>query len=186
MSKASLQLLTLSVLLIVTNSAATNPLSAGSAFPESRLIMPAHGAQLSGWANQAVDQKWELCYTSHTMSKTTAEFHKRCDEFKPTLAVARNSGGAAGRGVCNACPESCGHDGSCSSDYTTEFNCTAPKGGRCSNAQGKVPSAYDCWPIGSPCGETNPGNFTFGGFVRLCLVYIPTPGHIKSRLYKCR
>jgi hypothetical protein len=157
-------------LLIVTNSAPTNSLSAGSAFPESRLITPAHGAQVNGWANQAVDQKWELCYNSHTMNKTTAEFHKRCDEFKPTVTVARNSGSAAGRGVCNACPDGCGHDGQCGSDSSTgNFVCKGPGGGRCSSSQGKVPSTYNCWPIGSPCGETNPGNFTFGGFVSCCL-----------------
>jgi len=151
--------LLLAAIAIVPLSA--NLLSAGSAFPESRLITPAHGAQLNGWANQAVDQKWELCYNSHTMNKTTTEFHRRCDEFKPTVTVARNSGGAAGRGVCNTCPDGCGQDGQCGSDSSTG-PCKGPGGGRCSDSQGKVPS--NCWPIGEPCGETNPGNFTFGGF----------------------
>ena len=64
---------------------------AGAAFPESRLISPAQGAQLNSWANQLTDRKWALCYTSFTMGKTAAEFHKRCDQYKPTFTVAHNS-----------------------------------------------------------------------------------------------
>ena len=61
------------------------------AFPESQLVSPAQGAQLNTWANQTVDQRWELCYTSFGMNRTAAEFHRRCDQFKPTITVAHNS-----------------------------------------------------------------------------------------------
>jgi hypothetical protein len=124
--------------------AAPNP---AAAFPESRLITPVQGVLLNTWANQTVGRKWKLCYTSFTMSKASpAEFHKGCDQYKPTVAVAHNSGG---RGVCGKCPRD------------------APRGcrGSCSI------SGADCWPISSPCGSTNKGNFTFGGFVRPCLTF---------------
>ena len=61
------------------------------AFPESQLVSPAQGVQLNAWAEQTVDQRWELCYTSFGMNRTAAEFHRRCDQFKPTITVARNS-----------------------------------------------------------------------------------------------
>ena len=61
------------------------------AFPESRLVNLAQGAQLNTWANQTVDQRWELCYSSFGMNKTVEEFHRRCDQFKPTITVAHNS-----------------------------------------------------------------------------------------------
>ena len=110
-----------------------------AAFPESRLITPPQGALLNSWANQTTGQEWTLCYTSTTMSTASpAEFHKGCDQYKPTVTVARNSGG---RGVC----------GKCSSD--------APRGCR-----GTCSTGGDCWPLSSPCGATNKGGFTFGGF----------------------
>ena len=61
------------------------------AFPESRLVNLAQGAQLNTWANQTVGQRWELCYSSFGMNKTAEEFHRRCDRFKPTITVAHNS-----------------------------------------------------------------------------------------------
>ena len=139
-------------------------------FFESRLISPGQAGQLNTWANPGGTWSgtWELCYDSFTMNKTTAEFHKGCDAFAPTVTVAHNSGG---RGVCLQCkdgPGSCGDDGSCSSDsshgcYHPPCTCRAPGGGVCSTDGNK------CWPLGSPCGTNNPGNFTFGGYVRRCL-----------------
>ena len=61
------------------------------AFPESQLVSPAQGVQLNAWAEQTVDQRWELCYTSFGMNRTAAEFHRRCDQFKPTITLAHNS-----------------------------------------------------------------------------------------------
>eukprot|EP01043_Picozoa_sp_COSAG02_P065914 COSAG02_NODE_10093_length_2025_cov_2.793354_2_plen_209_part_00 len=122
-----------------------------AAFPASRLITPAQGELLNTWAKQTAGQQWELCYTSFTMSKDSpAEFHRRCDQYKPTVAVARNSGG---RGICNKCARDC--------DPKPCNPCRG--GGECSI------SGADCFPVGSPCGATNKGNFTFGGFVRPCL-----------------
>ena len=83
----------LSVRLLVLSAGAQVGAGAGAegAFPESRLISPVQGAQLNGWANQTAGRRWELCYTSFTMNKTAAEFHKRCDKYKPTVTVAHNS-----------------------------------------------------------------------------------------------
>ena len=140
-------------------------------FPESRLITPAQGVQLNAWANQT--GSWELCYDSFTMSKTTAEFHRGCDQFAPTVTVAHNSGG---RGVCGQCKngkDSCGDAGSCDagprtgSCYHPPCTCRAPSGGTCSS------DGANCWPVGAPCGSTNPGNFTFGGYVRPRLLAPP-------------
>jgi hypothetical protein len=62
---------------------------AGAAFPGSRLIAPAHGALLNSWANRTAEQTWKLCYTTFTMSKTSpAEFHKSCDQYKPTFTAS--------------------------------------------------------------------------------------------------
>jgi hypothetical protein len=64
---------------------------AEAAFPGSGLISPAQGVRLNDWANQTAGRMWELCYTTSTMAQTAAEFHKRCDGYKPTVTVARNS-----------------------------------------------------------------------------------------------
>ena len=76
-------------------AAGTGAAAAGAdapgAFPESRIITPAQGAQLNSWANQTAGRRWELCYTSFTMVKTVAEFHSRCDKYTPTVSVAHNS-----------------------------------------------------------------------------------------------
>ena len=68
------------------------PPPAPATFPGSELVAPAQGAQLNSWANQPDGTAWELCYTTFTMDKTTAEFHSRCDSFAPTMTVARNAG----------------------------------------------------------------------------------------------
>lgn len=88
----ALRLCAVLVLLCVVGPAAAGAgAAAGAAFPGSRLVSSVHGAQLNSWANQTVGQRWELCYTSFGMNKTAAEFHRRCDQFKPTITVAHNS-----------------------------------------------------------------------------------------------
>ena len=152
----------------------------GDLFPESRLITPAQGVLLNSWAKQPAEQHWKLCYTSLTMDKTPAEFHKLCDQYKPTVTVAHNSGGRPGR--CKGkwkYQDGMDGDGSifCSPIGST---CQDPAGGppgpKCPDGGhgsgkcvgvctlGKFPA--QCSGLGSPCGPTNPGNFTFGGFVR--------------------
>ena len=78
-------------LLVLSRAGAGAGRDGGVAFPESCLISPAHGARLNGWANQTAGQRWQLCYTSFTMSKTAAAFHASCDQYKPTVTVAHNS-----------------------------------------------------------------------------------------------
>ena len=135
--------------LVAAATATASPLL--TPFPESRLIAPTQGELLNTWAN-STGQKWELCYTSFTMDKTSpAEFHRNCDQYKPTVTVARNSGG---RGVCNKCAR-------------VPDPGQPPCRGECSI------SGADCFPVGSPCGATNKGNYTFGGFVRPCACFAP-------------
>ena len=150
----------------------------GDLFPESRLITPAQGVLLNSWAKQPAEQQWKLCYTSLTMDKTPAEFHKLCDQYKPTVTVAHNSGGRPGR--CKGkwkYQDGMDGDGSifCSPIGST---CQDPAGGppgpKCPDGGhgsgkcvgvctlGKFPA--QCSGLGSPCGPTNPGNFTFGGY----------------------
>ncbi len=107
---------------------------------------PSWGSLLNGWADKPVEQKWALCYTSFVEDKTSpAVFHRNCDGHRETLSVVHNAGG---RAVCSAC---------------TGTNCTfGPSTG---------PDYSDCSPVGSPCGPTNPGNNTFGAFVRLACPY---------------
>ena len=64
-------------------------------FPETQIVTPEWGALLNGWAKQPAGQKWALCYSSDTMDKTATEFHKRCDQYTPTVTVAHNSLGTA-------------------------------------------------------------------------------------------
>ena len=53
------------------------------------MIAPAHGALLNSWANRTAEQTCKLCYTTFTMSKTSpAEFHKSCDQYKPTFTAS--------------------------------------------------------------------------------------------------
>jgi len=131
------------------------------AFPDSRLITAAHGVQLNSWANQTggLDQKWKLCYSSFTMSKTSpAEFHRRCDEYKPTVTVAHNSGGRQGK--CDGVrPGPKGESWPCSPiDPKTSCN------GHCSSDASACTGSINTNRSGSPCGPSNPGNFIFGGF----------------------
>ena len=147
---------------------------AGGTFSESRLITPAQGAQLNRWANRSVGQAWALCYTSLTMNKTSpADFHRNCDAYRPTFSVAHNSGGRPFQciGRCshsdpgdpqNACPTL---GSKCSGDHGTSAGvCQA----HCPD--GLFGNDYSLCSasakIGDHCGPTNPGNFTFGGFVR--------------------
>jgi len=60
-------------------------------FNETQIVTQEWGALLNDWAKQPAGQKWALCYSSATMDKTTDEFHKRCDQYKPTVTVAHNS-----------------------------------------------------------------------------------------------
>jgi len=154
--------------------AAAGAATGGDAFPESRLITPAQGALLNSWANSS--NTWKLCYTTFTMDKTSpAVYHKNCDKYKPTVTVVHNTGGRPGRckGVWNYqdqldFPSPCSPIGS---------NCSDPVGGP--GQTGDCPSgghgygqcagqcSFDdsaCPVAGPPCGPTNPGNFTFGGY----------------------
>ena len=144
-------------------------------FPESRLITAAHGAQLNEWANRSAGQKWELCYTSFTMDKSSAaEFHSSCDQYTPTYSVAHNSGGKPGKceGKCDDEDNDwapCTPVGSdCSSATRGQGVCV----GRCSSALGPV-GTEGCSANGTASGTPCPGppklNSTFGGFVRPCI-----------------
>ena len=103
----------------------------------------AEGAQLNAWSNQTAGQKWTVCYSSFTMDKKAPNsFHDACDKFKPTVTVAHTTSGC-GKGICGKCLGTKGCSRSCSTDGT------------------------QCPVTGKPCGHVYPGNFTFGGFVRL-------------------
>ena len=138
---------------------------AGAAFRDSRLITPAQGVLLNSWANQTAGQEWELCYTSFTMDKKTpAEFHKGCDQYKPTVTVAHNAGGRPGR-----CEARCEFKFSSSSNppcKTIGSDCSTPGDGP-GTCAGQCSTSGGCAKIGEVCGPTNPGNFTFGGYVRV-------------------
>ena len=139
---------------------------AGAAlFPESRLITPAHAALLNSWAKEPAEQTWKLCYTTFTMSKTSpAEFHKNCDQYKPTVTVAHNAGGRPGR-----CEARCEFKFSSSSNppcKTIGSDCSTPGDGP-GTCAGQCSTSGGCAKIGEVCGPTNPGNFTFGGYVRV-------------------
>ena len=149
---------------------------AGAAlFPESRLITPAHAALLNSWAKEPAEQTWKLCYTTFTMSKTSpAEFHKNCDQYKPTVTVVHNAGGRPGRchGMWNY------------QDGMDVHSPCSPIGSSCSDPGGGPPGpkcpdgghgeghcegqcSFDgsgCSVAGPSCGPTNAGNFTFGGY----------------------
>ena len=152
----------------------------GAPFPESRLVTPAQGALLNSWAKMPAEKSWKLCYTTFGMDKTAAAFHKSCDQYKPTVTVAHNAGGRPGR-----CQGRWAYQDLRSGDDTIfcsplGANCQDPAGGppgpKCPDAghgYGKcvgVCSLSDdqgdshCSGLGSPCGPTNPGNFTFGGY----------------------
>jgi hypothetical protein len=62
-------------------------------FPVSRLITKAGGDNLDGWMPaKAKGKRWSLCFSSFTDDATTpSTFHKQCDQYSPTLTVARNS-----------------------------------------------------------------------------------------------
>ena len=149
--------------------------AASPPFPESRLISAAHGAQLNEWANKSAGQKWELCYTSFTMDKSSAaEFHSSCDQYTPTFSVAHNSGGKPGKceGRCDDQDndwQPCTPVGSdCSSATRGQGVCV----GHCSSALGAVGTG-GCSANGTASGTPCPGppklNSTFGGFVRPCI-----------------
>ena len=139
------------------------PVPPGTAFPASRLITAAQGAQLNSWAKQAVGQTWKICYTSFTMDKSSpAEFHKRCDGrgYNKTVTVAHNSGGifpgrcfgrctvtdGPSHGVCAKIGQPC-DGGVCKGECEVQEHRSTP-----------------CGRIGKGCGTPNPGNLTFGGF----------------------
>ena len=73
-------------------------------FLETQIVTPEWGTLLNDWAKQPVDQKWALCYSSDTMNKTTDEFHKRCDQYAPTVTVAHNSLGRTFGGFVRPSP----------------------------------------------------------------------------------
>eukprot|EP01046_Picozoa_sp_COSAG06_P019241 COSAG06_NODE_1364_length_9696_cov_14.104929_21_plen_181_part_00 len=62
-------------------------------FPGSHLITKAGGENLNGWMKaKAKGKQWSLCFSSFTDDATTpSTFHKQCDQYDTTLAVARNS-----------------------------------------------------------------------------------------------
>ena len=134
-------------------------------FPSSQLITAEHGTKLNSWANMSAGQEWELCYTSFTMDKTPAEFHKRCDRYWPTITVAHTYNktqtgkceGFCSNGDTRCSPIGPGICGSGDPRVNTTYPCI----GLCDN---EAPTMCPTQKIGSPCGHTNPGNLTFGGF----------------------
>lgn len=140
--------------------------AAGVPFPESRLITtPQHGALLNSWANQTANQEWKLCYSSFTMDTSTpAEFHKRCDQYKPTFTVAKNAGESKPgkcQGKCYYC-DACVENGTPCSTIGSKCTHTLDGDGSCEGSCSIDESG--CSVVGSACGPTNVGNFTFGGF----------------------
>eukprot|EP01045_Picozoa_sp_COSAG04_P021889 COSAG04_NODE_2397_length_4209_cov_10.504380_1_plen_393_part_00 len=57
-------------------------------FPGSRLVTPARGEQLNGWAGTE-GQEWALCCSTFEGCDTAAKFHQACNAHTPTLTVAR-------------------------------------------------------------------------------------------------
>ena len=137
-------------------------------FPSSQLITAEDGAKLNSWANMSAGTEWELCYTSFTMDKTPAEFHKRCDTYAQTITVAHTYNRSQ-TGKCEGfCSVGGSPDGSCSpigpdicGSGDPRDNETFPCVGFCNN---EAPSICPTQKIGSACGHTNPGNLTFGGY----------------------
>ena len=167
--------------------------AAESAFPESRLITPAQGVLLNRWAEQPAEQPWKLCYTTFSMDKTPAAFHKGCDQYKPTVTVVHNAGGRPGRcqgeweyqdgesgsqscspigATCKdranpgggpACPD--GGHGSGKCEGVCASDCIMRPGNGCQVDEKCSVLGSPCGPYApSPYGPTNPGNFTFGGY----------------------
>jgi len=132
---------------------------AGAAFPDSRLITQAHGDLINSWAKVAEGQKWELCCSTDDGCDRVNKFHEGCDGYKPTVSVARNSGGRPGKcsGLCYEPRREIW--GECFVVGAPCVGLDATCGAECSNVYGDS----DC-TIGEPCGPSNPGNFTFGGF----------------------
>ena len=146
------------------------------AFPGSRLVTPSQGALLNKWSKQSAATVWAPCYTSRTMDKTPTEFHMLCDRYQPTVTVAYNAGGRPGRCVGKwEYQDGTKGDGTCS---PIGSKCQDPAGGPpgpqcpsggsgvgiCTAECNMYKGGCDAPVIGSPCGPTNPGNFTFGGY----------------------
>lgn len=145
--------------LISTASAA----SGKGSFPSSQLITAEHGTKLNSWANMSAGQEWRLCYTSFTMDKTPAEFHKRCDDYYPTITVAHTYNRTQ-TGECQGYCINGGADTACSPigpDICGSGDEKYPCIGFCDNEELTMCQTQK---IGSPCGRTEPGNLTFGGF----------------------
>ena len=139
-----------------------NERRAAVAFPESRLTTAAQGTQINNWVGPlGVGLKWELCYTSFTMDKTPAEFHKRCDKYNITMTLAHTAFPQVPQGT---------YFGVCSDRYNRD-TCTVigsdcpPNDYKCTGVCSKdTLGMQSCSDLTSPCGNT--GNFTFGGYVR--------------------
>lgn len=74
-------------------------------FRGSRIVTPEQGAMINSWAKQPSSTEWELCYSTFTDSNLPSchnwpgsgwdgcakTFHSQCDEYAPTVTLARNS-----------------------------------------------------------------------------------------------